>query len=169
MTTSTSLRLEVREYDDPLVTGLIDVLQQDFVVRYGGPDAAVVDPAQFRPPEGLFLVGFDEDGTAVAMGGYRVLPAGSSPTGPGTAEIKRMWVHPDARGRGYARAVLARLEAEAAAAGLRTLVLNTGPQQPEAIALYLSSGYTPVPPFGHYAATRGALFYGRALSSLDDR
>ena len=55
------------------------------------------------------------------------------------------------------------LEAAAAAAGLRTLVLNTGPQQPEAIALYLSGGYTPVPPFGHYADTRGALFYGRAL------
>lgn len=43
-------------------------------------------------------------------------------------------------------------------------MLNTGRAQPEAIALYESSGYQPVAPFGHYAATPGALFYGKRVS-----
>ncbi len=46
--------------------------------------------------------------------------------------------------------MLAHLEATAAAAGIEALVLETGMKQPEAIALYVSSGYEPVPGFGHY-------------------
>ena len=89
MTTSTSLRLEVREYDDPLVTGLIDVLQQDFVVRYGGPDAAVVDPAQFRPPEGLFLVGF---GCGAVFAGPVSETVGRNPVYIGTLALYMLFV-----------------------------------------------------------------------------
>lgn len=153
---SAPLHVEERRYDDPLVASLIEILQADFVVRYGGPDAAVVDPEQFSPPAGVFLVGFDDGGNAAAMGGFRRV-------GDDAAEIKRMWVAPTARGRGYARAVLAALEERGREMGLARLILNTGPEQPEAIALYESSGYVPVPPFGHYAATPGALFFGREL------
>ena len=157
-----TLRFEVREYDDPLVTSLVEILQADFVVRYGGPDAAKVDPAQFSPPAGQFVVGFDPAGEAVCMGGFRRLsdPGLAMPT----AEIKRMWVHPEHRRRGYARATLSRLEADAAAAGVRAVILNTGREQPEAIELYESAGYEPVPAFGHYACTPGALFYGRRVA-----
>ncbi|MHA3704421.1 GNAT family N-acetyltransferase [Jatrophihabitans sp. YIM 134969] len=156
-----TVRFEVRRYDDPLVAGLIEILQADFVQRYGGPDAAVVDPDEFAPPRGLFLVLFAGD-EPVAMGGFRLLsdPALAVPT----AEIKRMWVHPDHRRQGYARAVLARLESDAATAGLQALILNTGREQPEAIELYQSAGYEPVPAFGHYATTPGALFFGRRLT-----
>lgn len=156
-----TLRFEVREYDDPLVTSLVAILQADFVVRYGGPDAARVDPAQFSPPAGEFVVGFDGD-DAVSMGGFRRLadPVFVVPT----AEIKRMWVHPSHRRRGFARATLGRLEADAVAAGIDALILNTGREQPEAIELYESAGYEPVPAFGHYATTPGALFYGRRLA-----
>ena len=56
-----TVRFEVRRYDDPLVAGLIEILQADFVARYGGPDAAVVDPDEFAPPRGLFLVLFAGD------------------------------------------------------------------------------------------------------------
>lgn len=161
MSTAT-LRFETRRYDDPLVVSLVDILQADFVVRYGGPDATPVDPEQFVAPRGTFVVGVAPDGEAVAMGGYRVLhdPAFAVPT----AEIKRMWVHPARRRRGHARAVLAQLETDAAAAGLQALILNTGREQPEAIALYESMGYEPVPAFGHYADTPGALFYGRRVA-----
>lgn len=156
-----TIRFEQRRYDDPLVTALVEILQADFVVRYGGPDATPVDPEQFAPPAGEFLVAFEGD-DPVAMGGFRVL------TDPGlavpTAEIKRMWVHPEHRRRGFARAILARLEEDAVEQGLAALILNTGREQPEAIELYESAGYEAVPAFGHYKSAPGALFYGRRLA-----
>jgi GNAT superfamily N-acetyltransferase len=77
------------------------------------------------------------------------------PGAPGASavEVKRMYVVPAARGRGLARTMLAHLERTAAEAGADVVVLETGLRQPEAIALYESSGYRPIPGFGHY---RGA-------------
>ena len=59
-------------------------------------------------------------------------------------EVKRMWTHADHRGRGLAKRVLAELEAEARRRGATRVVLSTGPRQPEAVRLYLSTGYTPL-------------------------
>ena len=75
-----------------------------------------------------------------------------------------MYVVEDHRGIGYARRLLAELETRAAEAGghLR-LVLETGPNQPEAIALYESSGYTPIPSFGFYAGRPLARSFGKEL------
>ena len=161
MSTGAELTFRGVPYDDPLVTSLVEVLQADFVERYGGPDATWVDPAQFLPPAGCFLVGFVGD-DAVAMGGYRTHadPIAAVPT----VEVKRMWVHPSHRGRGYARAILAELESTAVAGGFSAVVLNTGRMQPEAIELYETSGYEAVAPFGHYASVPGALFYGKRLA-----
>jgi GNAT superfamily N-acetyltransferase len=134
---------------------MVAAVQAEYVRRYGGEDAATVDPDEFRPPNGRFLVGV-LDGIAVAMGGWRRLP-------DGRAEIKRMYVAPHARGQGLAEQLLAELERTAAAAGIGRAVLNTGPAQPEAIALYAKHGYEPVPGFGHYACHPDALFYGKTL------
>jgi ribosomal protein S18 acetylase RimI-like enzyme len=81
-----------------------------------------------------------------------------------SAEIKRMYVSAGARRRGLARVMLTELERSAAAAGVTELVLNTGPSQPEAIALYESAGYRPVPGFGHYACHEDAVFFGKKLA-----
>jgi GNAT superfamily N-acetyltransferase len=129
------------------------------VSRYGGPDEATVEPGEFEPPDGLFLLGL-LDGEAVATGGWRRI---SGPDVRAAVEIKRMFVVPAARGRGLARHILAELEATALAAGADQVVLNTGNQQPEAIALYESSGYSSVDGFGHYACHPGALFYGKSV------
>ncbi len=147
--------LEVRPYDDPDVRRMVDEVQAEYVVRYGGPDAAAVDPAEFSPPGGLFVVGL-LDGVPVATGGWRRLDATS-------AEIKRMYVSVGARRRGLSRLVLAELERSAATAGITELVLNTGPEQPEAIALYQSAAYLPIPGFGHYACHEDAVFFGKTL------
>jgi GNAT superfamily N-acetyltransferase len=147
--------IETRRYDDADVTRMVEDVQAEYVELYGGPDAAAVDPAEFAPPTGLFLLG-SLDGAAVAMGGWRRLSATD-------AEIKRMYVTRSARRRGLARQVLAELERTAAAAGLTRLVLNTGPEQPEAVAMYEAAGYRPVPAFGHYACHPDALFYGKQL------
>ena len=67
-----------------------------------------------------------------------------------TAEVKRMYVVPSGRGLGLARAMLAHLEDTARDAGAEVMVLETGMRQPEAIALYESSGYLPIAGFGFY-------------------
>jgi GNAT superfamily N-acetyltransferase len=139
-------------YADSDASKLIAAVQQEYVVRYGGQDGTPVDPAEFTPPAGLFLIGYDQ-GEPVASGGWR---------SHGTdAEIKRMYVAPAARNRGLARQLLAELERTAAVAGHRRVILESGSQQPEAMALYRSAGYTPIPPFGHYAGARGAVHLGK--------
>src|SRR4051812_50057330 len=57
-------------YDDPVSQDLIERVQQEYVQRYGGPDEAVVDPAEFLPPHGLFLVA-EVDGVPAGCGGGR--------------------------------------------------------------------------------------------------
>ena len=97
------------------------------------------------------------------MGGWRFRPDVRELGGSVSAEIKRMYVVPPAQRRGLARAVLAHLEATAAAAGADTMVLETGLEQPEAIALYESSGYDAVTPFGYYQDSPLARCYGKRL------
>ena len=147
--------IQPRSYDDPDVARMVEHVQAEYVRRYGGPDGAAIDVAEFAPPDGVFLVGL-LDGVPVATGGWRGLP-------DGRAEIKRMYVSPAVRRRGLSKRMLAELERTAAAAGIREVVLNTGPSQPEAVALYRQSGYLPVPGFGHYACHPKALFFGKTL------
>jgi GNAT superfamily N-acetyltransferase len=148
--------IEPVAYDAAEVAVLIDELQGGYVTLYGSHDVDPTSPAAFRPPDGLFLLG-RLDGTPVAMGGFRR-------RGADAAELKRMYVAASARGLGLGRRVLAELERAARAAGFARIVLNTGYRQLAAIALYESSGYLPIAPFGHYAEMPGARFYGKALS-----
>jgi GNAT superfamily N-acetyltransferase len=128
---------------------LIEEVQAEYVVRYGGTDRTPLDAQMFEPPGGSFFVAY-RDGEAVATGAWRrrtdVEALGTRPT----AEIKRMYVTPIARGKGLARRMLAHLERTAAAQGAEAMILETGTAQPEAMALYESAGYTPIPSFGYY-------------------
>lgn len=140
-------------YGDPDAVALTEEVQEIYVERYGGPDATPLDPLMFDPPEGSFFVGY-LSGVPAASGAWRRSSVGALGVEPssGTAvEIKRMYVRPVFWRRGLARRMLAHLEADAAAAGARLVVLETGDRQPEAIELYLSSGYTAIPGFGYYA------------------
>ncbi len=74
-----------------------------------------------------------------------------------------MYVIPEARGLGLARRILAALEADARAAGRTRMVLETGTAQPEAIALYTSSGYAPCAKFGHYREYENSRCYAKSL------
>jgi GNAT superfamily N-acetyltransferase len=142
--------------DEPDALTLIELVQGEYVLRYGGRDEAPIDVAEFLPPEGLFLVA-RLDGAAAGCGGWRNL-------GDGRAEIKRMFTAAEHRNRGVARAVLAELEHTAAAAGITELVLETGTVQPEAIALYESSGYQPVDGFGYYAGRPLSRSFGKRVA-----
>ncbi|OLF18722.1 GNAT family N-acetyltransferase [Actinophytocola xanthii] len=150
------MRIDALPYDHPDSLALIEEVQQEYVVRYGSPDDTPVEPAQFAPPEGLFLVAYLDDGSPAACGGWRV-------HGADAVELKRMYVSPRARGRGLARAVLAELERRALAAGYGRVVLESGLRQPEALALYASAGYTAVPKFGYYAEAPESVHLGKVL------
>jgi len=96
-------------------------------------------PAELNPPAGAFLVGY-LDGVAVCCGGVKRLDTES-------CELKRMYVTPEARGRGVARALLAALEDRARALGFTIARLDTGPKQPVAQRLYELSGYVAIENF----------------------
>ena len=152
MSDTSPLVIEQFSFDDPVVVALVDELQGEFVVRYGGPDETVVEPGDFEAPRGAFYVGFD-DGLPVAMGGWRFRPDVRRLGASVAAEIKRM----------YARAVLAHLERTAASASADVMVLETGLEQPEAIALYASSGYVLVENFGYYQDSPLARCFAKRL------
>ncbi|MEV7415759.1 GNAT family N-acetyltransferase [Streptomyces sp. NPDC089919] len=138
-------------YDHPDAVKLNDQVQLEYAERYQGEgDATPLDPAMFTPPGGLYLLAYNEAGEPVATGGWRAQDANDEGYSDGDAEIKRMYVVPGARGLGLARRILAELEASARAAGRTRMALETGDQQPEAIALYTSSGYDFCAKFGLY-------------------
>lgn len=150
------VELCTRTYDHPDSVKLIADLQQVFVERYGSQDITPVDPAQFAAPLGYFVVGY-LDGVPVACGGWR------AHSEDGAAEIKRMYVADSLRGRGLSRLVLANLEDTAREAGHRQMVLETGMRQPEAIGLYLSSGYERIENFGVYRDHPESRCFGKPL------
>lgn len=154
-------------YHHPDAQRLIQEVQQEYVIRYGGPDETPVDDAEFSPPLGRFFVLYDDGGAPAAMGGWRMLDADAVavPAGPApaVAELKRMYVVPARRGRGYARAMLSHLETTATVAGAGWLLLETGTKQPEAVALYTATGYVPVAAFGHYADEPNSIHLGKPL------
>jgi GNAT superfamily N-acetyltransferase len=157
------LELRAVPFDHPDAVALTAAVQDVYRERYGGGDDTPIDPDEFAAPNGCFVVGY-LDGVAVASGGWRARDGGTDPAlRDGDAEIKRMYVRPGQRGRGFARALLAELEGTAAAAGRRRMVLETGTRQPEAIALYTSAGYTPMPKFGIYRDEPASRCFAKAL------
>ena len=151
-------RLWALPYDDPVAQDLVEQVQQEYVARYGGRDEAVVDPAEFLPPQGLFLAA-EVDGEPVGSGAWRAM-------GNGVAEMKRVYVASRMRRRGLAQLIVAALERSAVQAGRRSVVLNSGAEQPEALRLYEQLGYGPVPPYGVYACAPDAVFLGKDLAAV---
>ncbi|GII65790.1 N-acetyltransferase [Sphaerisporangium krabiense] len=122
---------------DPAAAPLLKDLHLEYTTRYGPNEELNRYPdAEFAPPGGAFLV-LVEDGHTVAGGAFRRYDAT-------TAELKRVWAHPGHRRRGLGKLVVRALEEEAARRGYRRVYLTTGPRQPEAAALYLSTGYRPL-------------------------
>ncbi|MEU7389422.1 GNAT family N-acetyltransferase [Streptomyces tanashiensis] len=145
------MNIQPTPYDHPDAVKLNDAVQAEYAVRYGDEgDITPLDAGMFAPPHGLYLLAYDPEGRPVATGGWRTQDENDHGYADGDAELKRMYVIPEARGLGLARRILAALEADARAAGRVRMVLETGSAQPEAIALYTSSGYTPCAKFGHY-------------------
>ena len=137
---------------------LIAALNADLRARYPEGDGMHyfrLDVDEVRPGLGAFVVAYDA-GTPVGCGAVRTI-------GAGVAEIKRMYVVPNVRGRGIARRMLDVLESEARAIGVTMLMLETGTRQPEAIALYEKTGYSLRGPFGEYPPSPLNVFFEKRL------
>ena len=103
--------------------------------RFGFETGSAIDDAAaaYSPPRGFFVLAGPED-RPLACGAVQLLD-------PERGEVKRMWVSPDARGQGMARALLAHLESLLAREGCRWSLLDTNSSLTSAVALYESSGY----------------------------
>ncbi|MGW0615523.1 GNAT family N-acetyltransferase [Streptomyces sp. NPDC002788] len=151
-------------FDHPDAMKLNDQVQAEYAIRYGDDgDATPMAAADFDPPSGIYLVAYDADGTPVASGGWRTQDENGEGNLDGDAELKRMYVIEQMRGRGLARRILSALEEDARRAGRLRMVLETGTKQPEAIALYTSSGYEPCAKFGYYRHHEASRCFAKSL------
>jgi GNAT superfamily N-acetyltransferase len=155
--------VERTSLEDPDALDLIARLNDELTGRYDHPsdNHFRLEPDEVSPGVGAVVIGRLAD-RAVACGAIRRIrdidgdiDAASDEdlagTGHRTAEIKRMYVAPDARGNKLGAAVLDRLEHEATELGIDRIVLETGSRQPEAIQMYERAGFTARERWGEYA------------------
>ncbi|RDG38404.1 GNAT family N-acetyltransferase [Streptomyces corynorhini] len=149
-------------YDHPDAVALDGQAQAEYTRRYGSGDVTPLRSAYFDPPNGIYLLGYAAD-APVASGGWRAQDAPDEGYARGDAELKRMFVVPEARGQGLSRRILAALEQSAREAGRIRMVLETGALLAEAVRLYTSSGYAPTEGFGTYRGDPESVFFEKAL------
>jgi len=143
----------------PVANSLIQSLNAELSRRYPeeGANHFRLDPEEVAEGRGAFHVAYRE-GQPVGCGAIRLLDSD-------TAEIKRMYVAPEARGLGIGRSLLDSLESEARRLGARRLVLETGNRQPEALALYGRSGFSRIPAFGEYRGSPLSVCMAKTLQN----
>lgn len=139
----------------PDASALIAALDDYLNSLYCPEDNHLLDPEQLRAPDMRFLLARVE-GVAAGCGALRLDPGGY-------AEVKRMFVRPDCRGRGLATSIMAALEALARAEGIGLLKLETGELQAEAVALYRGLGFTPCASFADYPCNGASIFLEKRL------
>ena len=139
-----SIEIRRENIQSAIAASLIMALNAELTIRY--------------PEEGATHFRLDGDEVAEGRGAFLVASIDGKPTGCGairrldadTAEVKRMYVAPDARGKGVGHAILTALEAESRRLGVRRILLETGVRQQEALALYSKVGFHPIPAYGEY-------------------
>lgn len=146
--------IKLESPNQPEVVALIDLLDTYQLSLYPPESVYALDMNSLLQPNVLFAVARNADGAAVGCGAIVVTPE--------YGEVKRMFVHPAARGRGVAQRLLGMLETEALARGCRRFMLETGPSQPEAIGLYQRLGYRVRGPYGDYPDDPLSVFMEKA-------
>ncbi len=153
----TALVVAVASPFEPEASTLLAQLWSELSEKY--PDELEGTP--FRPEQlavsgAVFLLARIAE-RAVGCGAFR-------PLEPGVAEVKRMFVLPEARGLGVGREILQQLESAAGERGYTSLRLETGLRQPDAIGLYESAGYRRVPCYGPYAENPLSVCFEKLLA-----
>jgi GNAT superfamily N-acetyltransferase len=144
--------------ESPVAQTLIAALDAELTGLYPEDDSANhfrLDREEVAPGRGAFCVAYLNE-APIGCGAVRLIDVR-------VVEIKRMYVAPAMRGRGVGRAILKALEEEARRLGAIRLLLETGPRQPEAIALYERTGFVRVSAFGGYEDHPLSVFMGKDL------
>ncbi len=142
--------------DGPDVVALIEASDAYAGKRYPPEACFGTDIAGLKSPDIAFVVA-RRGGAAEGCGAVKSI-------GDGTAELKRIFVSETARGSGLGRRIMARLEAIAGERGAKTLFLETGALNTEAVTMYRRLGYVECGPFADYAANPYSLFMTRKLT-----
>lgn len=99
---SHGIHLRAVPYDHPDALKLDAQVQLEYQERYDGEgDATYLDPAMFLPPTGLYLLAYDASDAPVASGAWRAQDHNDEGYSDGDAEVKRMYVIPEARGKDW--------------------------------------------------------------------
>lgn len=153
------IRFESVTAPTPEVRQLLEELDEALSGPYSPDQRHALSVDQLFQPNIRFFVA-RLGGAAVACGGVAFLD--------GYGEVKRMYSKPSVRGRGVAKALLLRIEAETRDAGLSLLRIETGVYQEEALRFYEGAGFRRCGPFGPYAALPShaietSLFYEKTM------
>ena len=143
-----------------LIAELIAELNRRYADR-SDDEASSFRPDDVTVPRNVFVVA-TLDGAPAGCGALR-------PFATDLVEIKRMYVRESARGLGVGRAIVAELEKLAAQFGYKSMILETGVRQPEAIALYISSGFARTANFSEYADNPLSVCYGKDIRISEAR
>ncbi|MDQ1698957.1 MAG: hypothetical protein QOG34_820 [Frankiaceae bacterium] len=127
-----------------LVALYVDEIAAAFPAGFDPKASVSADPDELTPPRGVFLVVRADDGNPIGCGAVKLLD-------PTTAEIKRMWLAPDARGQGAGRRLLDALENAAGELGATECRLDTNEILDAAMALYRKAGWTEIPAYNDNA------------------
>ncbi len=127
---------------------LVALLDRDLQIRDGEEHSFY---AQFNKIDKIreVVVAYENE-KAIGCGAFKKYSAD-------VAEIKRMFVRPENRGRGIAGQILNELETWAKELKFSECVLETGVKQPEAIGLYKKSGYKKTPSYGQYLNVKNSV------------
>lgn len=156
--------------DDAVALGLWGEQQAELRVLYGEDDDVDFcvdrdrDAAHGIDPETVFasLVATDEDGESIATAMLQ-WPGPGLP--PGAIELKRLYVREDRRRMGHSRVMMGAIEAAARRSGATSIVLETGTEQPAAIALYESLDYRRIAPYGQYAEDIRSICFAKNIAT----
>ena len=149
------LQIAFESPDQPEIIALIADLDAYQLTLYPPESVYALDLRSLMQPEVRFAVARDAAGAIVGCAAVVL--------SQGYGEIKRMYVKPEARGLGAAKRLMAALEQATRNAGCSSMVLETGPSQPEAIALYARHGFEQCGPYGDYRDDPLSVFMRKAL------
>ena len=139
---------------DPAFRTLVAELDADLWRRYGELQA------QYAPHNVIEALGT----VVIALDGEAAVGCGCFKASlPDAVELKRVFVAPGARGRGVATRVIGELERWACELGFAVMQLETGPDQPEALALYEKLGFTRIDAFGPYRELPASICMAKPL------
>jgi putative acetyltransferase len=140
--------------DDPDFKSLVSFLDDELAIADGDDHAFY---SQFNKIDNIkYVVLAYENGIPAGCGAIKEF-------GLRTMEVKRMFVSPDKRNKGFATRILAELEKWASELSCSNCILETGKRQPDAIGLYLKNGYKSIPNYGQYAGVENSVCFEKEI------